>query len=83
MDKMINVVVFEEVKELCFMKCPTCKEDILITTDKWCKCKDVYKSHRKRVFKLVKDMRRKEGFSRIIEAEVKDFRRTTLKELEA
>ena len=78
----MNVTIFEGIKGMCFMKCPTCKGDILITIDKWCKCKNVYKNHKKRVFKLIKDMRKKEGFSRIIEAEVKDFRRTTLKELE-
>lgn len=75
--KIIQVVVFKDVKGLCFMKCPFCDRDIVIRDDEWRKCPDARKREHlkngKYVYRLNKDNRTKEGFSKVVQAEVKNF----------
>lgn len=81
----IDVVVFNGVRGLAFVKCPICKTDMVVRDDVWSKCRHARdRNHvkKKKVYILKKDFRRKEGFSKVIETHVNDYRKQTLKELE-
>jgi len=61
------------------MKCPFCDRDIVVRDDEWTKCSNARKrEHLKKgkyVYRLNKDnrARAKGGFSRVVQAEVKNF----------
>ena len=58
------------------MPCPICGIDIIIKDDEWTKCKHARNNiHMKNkfVYKLKKDSKNKQGFSKIIQAEVKNY----------
>jgi hypothetical protein len=66
--KFMQAIIFNDINGLCFIKCPICKEDILVRDDKWVKCKNARnKEHSKRkvVYRFSKN--------KIIEAEVENY----------
>ena len=80
---MINLTVFlnkdkSTMKGFAFMTCPNCKEEILLDTDKITYCK---RCRHKVAYKLVKDNRFKNGFSKIIYSPVRNLRKQTLNEV--
>lgn len=82
----IKVQMFKEVKGLCFIKCPICNSPIIVKDDGWSKCKyardDKHMKSNKYVFRLKRD-NSKEGFSEIIQAEVKNYaKQYGIKEME-
>ena len=77
MIKIIDVTILEGVNGLCFIECPICWEDILVTIDKWTKCKN----GRNRRHSINKKVYRMIG-NKIVEAEVDDYNKSTLETLD-
>ncbi len=70
----------EIMRDLAFMKCPYCKKEILLDTDKVSFCKYECRKENKIAYKLNKNNYCPEGFDKVLYAKVKTFSKKILME---
>lgn len=85
-DKKVNLTIFREnnrektiLKDCAFMNCPYCNSQLFLQTDKITSCRTPKcKFLHKVVYKLRLNLKTKEGFDKVLVAEVEDYKKTTL-----
>jgi len=86
MSKEIRLTIFKDekskeiVRNIAFMKCPYCKEQILLDTDKVTFCKWKCRMKHKVAYKLQRNSKVPEGFDKVLYSRVKNYHKKTLME---